>query len=193
MKLQVPLASELEFTRKQIERNFSNYSAWHYRTTILDQIAAGLTSLQTERVAAALPAATLLAEKDLVFAALYTEPQDCSAWLYFVWIVCRAVGVHSLFAALSSEGDFSALALKSEFGEALGEVAEIGREEEQCEWAVLTEAILAVVLAKAAVETEQVRRLSEGVGGRLSAVAGLRENVNRYIAECVSKVIQLSK
>eukprot|EP00164_Ancoracysta_twista_P002914 GFYU01003878.1.p1 GENE.GFYU01003878.1~~GFYU01003878.1.p1 ORF type:complete len:637 (-),score=114.60 GFYU01003878.1:44-1954(-) len=65
--------TELEFTMDKINDNFSNYSAWHYRSVLLNDTDA--TSKVWED------------ELDLVQQAFFTEPGDQSGWLYHRWIL----------------------------------------------------------------------------------------------------------
>ncbi|KAK9883047.1 hypothetical protein WA026_001255 [Henosepilachna vigintioctopunctata] len=64
------LEKELEFSTDRLNINFSNYSSWHYRSTL--------------RV---LNADTLENELNLVQNAVFTDPYDTSAWFYFRWIL----------------------------------------------------------------------------------------------------------
>lgn len=97
-------ASELAYSRERIRRNFSNYSAWHHRSVLLLQLQAdsagagssGCSSaslLEARRAAGkqAQPLALALAapELALVRRALFTEPDDQSAWFYHRWLVDR--------------------------------------------------------------------------------------------------------
>ena len=66
--------AELAYTSDRIDRNFSNYSAWHYRARFLH--AAG--------------GARLADERGLVERAAFTDPADQSAWIYNRWVLARA-------------------------------------------------------------------------------------------------------
>jgi geranylgeranyl transferase type-2 subunit alpha len=113
----LPLARELAYSRQKVEENFSNYSAWHYRSTLLpllhrggsgggegggvvpgaeEALGATLEELDLGAAAgeppaasasAAIPAAVLEEEYALVKQALYTEPEDQSGWLYHAWLL----------------------------------------------------------------------------------------------------------
>lgn len=76
----VDLASELQFTDTLIKRNFSNYSAWQYRASLLT--ALGRVDVET-----------LAGEFDTLKQAMFTEPDDQTAWFYHRWCV-RAGQAH---------------------------------------------------------------------------------------------------
>ena len=104
-------ASELAFASAKIDANFSNYSAWHYRSALLPAAQASASagdddpSASAEAAAArfagpffaplppaaALPAAALAAEFELVASAFYTEPEDTAAWVYHDWLLGMAL------------------------------------------------------------------------------------------------------
>jgi len=68
---------ELAFVTDQISRDFSNYSAWHYRSKVLE--ARGEVDAQV-----------LKEEFELVRNAFYTAPDDSSAWFYHRWLLEKA-------------------------------------------------------------------------------------------------------
>jgi len=74
----VTLEEEFKFTTEKIEENFSNYSAWHQRSTLLPR-------LHTTDEHAFISA--LDQEFDFVRNALYTSPEDQSGWLYHRWLI----------------------------------------------------------------------------------------------------------
>ncbi|KAF9409582.1 hypothetical protein BGZ94_001905, partial [Podila epigama] len=73
--------TEFDFTTTKISQNFSNYSAWHNRSTLLGKLAEKMTEQERE--------ATVDNEFDLVKNAIYTDPEDQSAWLYNLWLIGR--------------------------------------------------------------------------------------------------------
>lgn len=116
----VPPADDLAHCRQRIAANFSNYSAWHERTRLLPLVAGAAAGGTTgggsdgegEGEAAAgagrprpLPLSSLAAELDLVRSAVFTEPDDQSAWFYRRWLVGEAVRALRSAAAPAAAND----------------------------------------------------------------------------------------
>ncbi|KAG7093778.1 hypothetical protein E1B28_007425 [Marasmius oreades] len=79
------LISELAYTTKKIEFSLTNFSAWHQRSKVLPSLwADGVLD----------PAILREEEFDLVKNALFTEPNDQSAWIYHRWLVGSRIGSH---------------------------------------------------------------------------------------------------
>lgn len=68
---------ELEFTYDKICANFSNYSAWHYRSKFIEHLY-GHNQIDSE---------VFKKELDLIENAIFTDPNDQSAWIYEKWLL----------------------------------------------------------------------------------------------------------
>lgn len=89
--------SELAYTKRKIESNISNFSAWHQRSKVLTSLwDAG----KLDKAKAVEEGACLICiisndllirqcpvEFDLVRNAMYTDPNDQSVWIYHRWLV----------------------------------------------------------------------------------------------------------
>ncbi|CAI7999217.1 Geranylgeranyl transferase type-2 subunit alpha, partial [Geodia barretti] len=80
-KAAVPPSEEFSFTYDKIAANFSNYSAWHYRSKLLPLLHPSPD--HSEGVAET----ALLQEHELAQNAFFTDPSDQSAWLYHRWLL----------------------------------------------------------------------------------------------------------
>ncbi|GFT00358.1 geranylgeranyl transferase type-2 subunit alpha [Nephila pilipes] len=82
-KCNVSCEEELKCSTRLIETNFSNYSAWHYRSTLLPKVHydASKGSI-TEDI--------LLQEYNLIKNAAFTDPDDQSVWFYHRWLLGRS-------------------------------------------------------------------------------------------------------
>lgn len=94
-RMGTPAERELQYTTKKIQQNFSNYSAWHYRSWLLPLLAnkdeiSGDNALPVGSAAALLPHALLVEEYELVSQAFFTEPEDQSGWIYHRWLLGEA-------------------------------------------------------------------------------------------------------
>lgn len=69
-KIGITLPMELKFSTERLNNNFSNYSSWHYRST--------LRSLDENCIEE---------ELNLVQSAVFTDPGDSSAWFYLRWVL----------------------------------------------------------------------------------------------------------
>jgi geranylgeranyl transferase type-2 subunit alpha len=70
-------SAELDFTYEKICANFSNYSAWHYRSKLIEALYA------PEQISAEV----LAKELGLIENAVFTDPNDQSAWIYEKWFL----------------------------------------------------------------------------------------------------------
>ncbi|MCI4387777.1 hypothetical protein PGIGA_G00078090 [Pangasianodon gigas] len=103
----VSVEQELQFTDRLIGSNFSNYSSWHYRSTLLpllhpqpasDPASACQKHTHTHTPPTVSPQMhghrvceeQLLKEYELVQNAVFTDPNDQSAWFYYRWLLGRA-------------------------------------------------------------------------------------------------------
>ncbi|KAL6309022.1 rab-protein geranylgeranyltransferase [Sparassis latifolia] len=78
MPVKRPEQTELAYTTRKIESNFSNFSAWHQRSKVLSLLwDAGKLDPKKSREY----------EFDLVKNAMYTDPEDQSVWIYHRWLI----------------------------------------------------------------------------------------------------------
>lgn len=68
---------ELKFTYDKICSNFSNYSAWHYRSKLIESLYAE-NQISSE---------IFKNELNLIENAIFTDPNDQSAWIYEKWLL----------------------------------------------------------------------------------------------------------
>ncbi|RDD47027.1 Geranylgeranyl transferase type-2 subunit alpha [Trichoplax sp. H2] len=74
--------TELEYTMKKIKQTFSNFSAWHYRSKLLLKVNNNLEIPRKDSI-------WVKEELDYIMNAIYTDPNDQSAWLYHKWLLGR--------------------------------------------------------------------------------------------------------
>ncbi|OZJ06320.1 hypothetical protein BZG36_00721 [Bifiguratus adelaidae] len=93
---------EVDFTTTKIQQNFSNYSAWHHRSKWLPVLVETMSEEDRNELARN--------EFDLVHNAVFTEPKDQSAWLYYLWLVGK-----TKVAVTAVRGSVSARHIRVEF------------------------------------------------------------------------------
>ena len=73
----LPKMKELDFTYEKICSNFSNYSAWHYRSKLIQGL------YKAEQISEEI----FSKEVELIENAVFTDPNDQSAWIYEKWFL----------------------------------------------------------------------------------------------------------
>ena len=177
-------ASELAFSSEKLEQNFSNYSAFHHRTTLLRDGAATAAAVLdgdgSDVGEAATWRAVVGAELETVQQAVFTEPDDQSAWMYFGWLLEGVAGVDpakALRLRAGAGGELDTPGAEERAGllrEQLEVLQELLSEEEGCKWALLTIANIQSLLA----------RLSAAGGGDAAVTATLKQ-------ECTANLVTL--
>lgn len=85
----VSIEDQIKFSDKKVKENFSNYSAWHYRSTLLPNLFSdpdGVLPVSNEK---------FLSELEMVHNANFTDPDDQSTWFYRNWLFKRIDQVDS--------------------------------------------------------------------------------------------------
>ncbi|KAK7086553.1 hypothetical protein SK128_010526 [Halocaridina rubra] len=75
---------ELKISKELIERNMSNYSAWHYRSKLLPLVCPPLPNTPHP-----VPVDVLIKELKTVVEAVFTDPSDQSPWFFLRWLINR--------------------------------------------------------------------------------------------------------
>lgn len=98
--------TEFAYTTSKINKNISNFSAWHNRTKIVPKIFKllefGMDTLLLSKEHAVIlqlflsPYNLLVHELDLVKTGMYMDSDDTSVWLYLQWLLTDALFVNSL-------------------------------------------------------------------------------------------------
>lgn len=97
---------EFGYTTSKINKNISNFSAWHNRTKIIPKIfdlllhkvdlqSLGAENLQVLQLFSS-PYKLLLHELDLVKTGMYMDSDDTSVWLYLHWLLTDDIFVGDL-------------------------------------------------------------------------------------------------
>ncbi|ETS61710.1 hypothetical protein PaG_04213 [Moesziomyces aphidis] len=124
--------TELAYALRQIERNFSNFSAWHLRSQLLPcvWVAQRLTPAQEEE--------RLDKELELVQQAMYTDPADQSVWFYHRWLIDR----------LTTPSREDRSRLRAKLGDEVRAIDELHELEPDSKWCAMSLAHLHTLLAQ---------------------------------------------
>lgn len=74
---------QIKFSDKKVKENFSNYSAWHYRSKLLPNSYPdpdGFLPIDNKK---------FLSELEMIHNAIFTDPDDQSSWFYRNWLFKR--------------------------------------------------------------------------------------------------------
>ena len=169
---------ELRYSEAKIERNFSNYSAWHHRAAYLprafaageargearrdDEASPDRKADESPRAAATprldarprVPDPVLAREYAFVRQAFFTEPEDQAGWMYHRWLTAQT-------ARSRGEDSAAAAAAVAIFAGEADALAELCALEPDCKWPVLTLARLCDLEGTEAGAAESARRLTQ--------------------------------
>lgn len=84
---------EFEFTEEKINKNFSNFSAWHQRSKVIPELMeeSRQGKCTDEKLVTKLkdPKAFFQSEMEYVKNAIFMDPNDQSVWLYLRWLLTK--------------------------------------------------------------------------------------------------------
>ena len=148
----VPAEKELDFCLGKVETNFSNYSAWHYRSKLLPVVHGA-------RDGAVGPAyeEQLRNELTLLRSAFFTAPEDQSAWFYQRWLFSE-LGLTA--AGGDGGGTAPSESLAALMRDELAVLTELLELEPDCKWPLAAATFLGDALGESAQTERLLRELS---------------------------------
>lgn len=157
--------SEISFSMKKIEENFSNYSAFHHRSVYIKDTVCDL-------------AVGLQEELGIVHNAIFTEPDDQSAWWYYQFLMN--------WAKAAGESNAESLCVfRTILSEEIETIRSLRELENESKWAMVTQAFLLQMLVNISTACE-VDQLEETRSERCSLLRKLCEldtsHRNRYLS-----------
>ena len=155
---------EMEFSMKKIGENFSNYSAFHHRSVYLKDCDGDIND-------------RLEKELSIVHDAIFTEPDDQSAWWYYQFLMNWGNEKQKL----GDDAD-----LKSRFRDILNQQIETVKSlldlESESKWAMVTLAYLLQLLMKMGSDSDENEGLTEERCSLLRRLCELdKAHKNRYL------------
>ena len=157
--MNIAAQDEFDFTTRKIQQNFSNYSAWHYRSELL--LKSGEIEDLLEKGSHIFPhiikslynaCVGVVVELALVQKAVYTEPGDQSAWMYHHWLIGKG---NSLIRDPDKRNSILAQELRN--------VQELHELEPDCKWPLFALTLLLLKMKEYDEEAvrENLKRLEE--------------------------------
>ncbi|XP_018017838.1 geranylgeranyl transferase type-2 subunit alpha [Hyalella azteca] len=114
----VPAERELRFSLDLIERNFSNYSAWHYRSKLLPLVHA-----PPPDSCYPIHENTFHKELERVVNAVFTDPGDQSPWFFLRWLLQKQASKPQLVHMTVSRKEDGSAEVVSSFSRVVDEAA----------------------------------------------------------------------
>lgn len=165
---------EFEYTTERINKDFSNFSAWHNRTKLIPVLLEAKPTAQFES-----SLEFLQEELKYLKNAMYTDPQDQSVWIYLRWLLTSEIFVKKLDQKIYSE------ILKQEL-QNLKELNELERDDNGVEnnWCLKTLVTVETILQKVDIENkiEYKTEIEESLV-KLIDIDALRKNRYIYLSE----------
>lgn len=129
---------EIDYSVEKISENFSNYSAFHHRSIYLKD----LISLDSAKANEEEYKAKVTAELSIVENAIFTEPDDQSAWWYLQFLLSYITTFYSSTDGLDLQWFISLLAQQVETCKSLLEI-----EENSCRWPMVSVILIIEILS----------------------------------------------
>lgn len=106
---------EFEYTTSKINKNISNFSAWHNRTKLIPKIYSGLKELDNKEEFSDVshlfqsPYSIMVHDLELIKTGMYMDPEDTSVWLYLYWLITDKFFVDDLRNSTNEKASYKGI------------------------------------------------------------------------------------